>query len=90
MSPESHTSLFLADPEKKKYFKIQANHVAPQGAQYSKETVKRKRNEQQVSSLTYLDYKGSMRQAMVCLTREFPGATEAGSNRSAIESRDGS
>ncbi|EPS29627.1 hypothetical protein PDE_04577 [Penicillium oxalicum 114-2] len=38
---------FYYDPEKKKYFKIQANHVAPQGAQYSKETVKRKRNEQQ-------------------------------------------
>ncbi|KAF7718986.1 Uncharacterized protein PECH_000166 [Penicillium ucsense] len=38
---------FYYDPEKKKYFKIQANHVAPPGAQYSKESVKRKRNEQQ-------------------------------------------
>ncbi|KAJ5493390.1 hypothetical protein N7539_002136 [Penicillium diatomitis] len=40
---------FYYDPEKKKYFKIQANHVAPPGAQYSKESVKRKRNEHQAS-----------------------------------------
>lgn len=39
------------DPEKKKYFKIQGNHVAPPGAQYSQESVKRKRNEQEVSHL---------------------------------------
>ncbi|KAJ5167724.1 uncharacterized protein N7482_003318 [Penicillium canariense] len=38
---------FYYDPEKKKYFKIQANHVAPAGAQYSQESVKRKRNEQE-------------------------------------------
>jgi hypothetical protein len=39
-----------SDPEKKKYFKIQANHVAPPGSQYSKESVKRKRTEQEVST----------------------------------------
>ncbi|KAJ5820376.1 hypothetical protein N7474_005967 [Penicillium riverlandense] len=38
---------FYYDPEKKKYFKIQANHAAPPGAQYSKEAVKRKRTEQE-------------------------------------------
>ncbi|KAJ5211536.1 uncharacterized protein N7498_003182, partial [Penicillium cinerascens] len=38
---------FYFDPEKKKYFKIQANHVAPPGSQYSKESVKRKRREQE-------------------------------------------
>ncbi|KAJ5103876.1 hypothetical protein N7532_004405 [Penicillium argentinense] len=32
---------------RKKYFKIQANHVAPAGAQYSRESVKRKRAEQE-------------------------------------------
>ncbi|KAJ5093133.1 hypothetical protein N7456_008994 [Penicillium angulare] len=36
---------FYFDPEKKKYFKIQANHAAPAGATYSKDTVKRKRTE---------------------------------------------
>jgi hypothetical protein len=41
---------YQQDPEKKKYFKIQANHVAPPGAQYSQQSVKRKRNEQEVSS----------------------------------------
>lgn len=40
------------DPEKKKYFKIQANHVAPPGSQYSKESVKRKRTEQEVGIAT--------------------------------------
>ncbi|KAJ5235792.1 uncharacterized protein N7469_004960 [Penicillium citrinum] len=38
---------FYYDAEKKKYFKIQANHVAPPGAQYSKDSVKRKRNDQE-------------------------------------------
>ncbi|CEJ56648.1 hypothetical protein PMG11_02849 [Penicillium brasilianum] len=38
---------FYYDPEKKKYFKIQANHAAPPGAQYSQESVKRKRNQQE-------------------------------------------
>jgi hypothetical protein len=37
------------DHEKKKYFKIQANHAAPPGAQYSQESVKRKRDEQEAS-----------------------------------------
>ncbi|CDM27484.1 hypothetical protein DTO013E5_2779 [Penicillium roqueforti] len=36
---------FYYDPEKKKYFKIQANHVAPPNAQYSQQSVKRKRSE---------------------------------------------
>ncbi|KAJ5676114.1 hypothetical protein N7462_009011, partial [Penicillium macrosclerotiorum] len=40
---------FYYDPEKKKYFKIQANHVAPQGIQYSKESIKRKRTQQEVA-----------------------------------------
>ncbi|RAK74846.1 uncharacterized protein BO72DRAFT_190300 [Aspergillus fijiensis CBS 313.89] len=34
---------FYYDPEKKKYFKIQASHAAAPGAQYSKDSVKRKR-----------------------------------------------
>jgi len=42
------TCLLVPDAEKKKYFKIQANHVAPPGAQYSKDSVKRKRNDQEV------------------------------------------
>ncbi|KAE8551797.1 hypothetical protein EYB25_005687 [Talaromyces marneffei] len=39
---------FYWDPEKKKYFRVQANHVAPAGSQYSKEAVKRRKldNEQ--------------------------------------------
>jgi hypothetical protein len=36
---------FYYDPEKKKYFKIQANHAAPPNAQYSQQAVKRKRSE---------------------------------------------
>ncbi|KAL3415427.1 hypothetical protein V8F44DRAFT_486374 [Aspergillus fumigatus] len=36
---------FYYDPDKKKYFKIQASHKAPAGAQYSKDAVKRKRVE---------------------------------------------
>lgn len=38
------------DPEKKKYFRIQASHKAAPGAQYSKDAVKRKRIEQEVLS----------------------------------------
>ena len=38
------------DADKKKYFKIQANHAAPPGSQYSKEAVKRKRAEEEVST----------------------------------------
>ncbi|KAJ5239415.1 hypothetical protein N7468_004034 [Penicillium chermesinum] len=37
---------FYFDPEKKKYFKIQPNHIAPAGASYSRESVKRRRLEQ--------------------------------------------
>lgn len=44
------TNQLSTDAEKKKYFQIQANHVAPPGAQYSKDSVKRKRNDQVVSS----------------------------------------
>ncbi|KAF4766388.1 hypothetical protein HAV15_010998 [Penicillium sp. str.  len=36
---------FYYDPEKKKYFKIQANHAAAPNAQYSQQSVKRKRSE---------------------------------------------
>ncbi|KAM0088785.1 hypothetical protein ACP6JD_007890 [Aspergillus fumigatus] len=39
---------FYYDPDKKKYFKIQASHKAPAGAQYSKDAVKRKRVEHEV------------------------------------------
>ncbi|BCR84412.1 uncharacterized protein ACHE_11814S [Aspergillus chevalieri] len=38
---------FYYDPEKKKYFRIQASHKAVPGAQYSKDAVKRKRIEQE-------------------------------------------
>ena len=37
------------DPEKKKYFRIQASHKAAPGAQYSKDAVKRKREEHEVA-----------------------------------------
>lgn len=36
------------DPEKKKYFKIQANHKATPGSQYTQDSVKRKRVDQEV------------------------------------------
>lgn len=39
---------FYYDPEKKKYFKIEASHKAPAGSQYSKDAVKRKRKDQEV------------------------------------------
>ncbi|KAL2868701.1 uncharacterized protein BJX67DRAFT_34095 [Aspergillus lucknowensis] len=38
---------FYYDPDKKKYFKIQANHKSTPGYQYSKDAVKRKRAEQE-------------------------------------------
>ncbi|KAH8431885.1 uncharacterized protein LDX57_009535 [Aspergillus melleus] len=38
---------FYYDPEKKKYFKIQASHKAAPGSQYSKDAVKRKRVDQE-------------------------------------------
>lgn len=37
-----------ADPEKKKYFRVQANHVAPVGSQYSREAVKRRKLDNEV------------------------------------------
>ncbi|KAJ5644025.1 uncharacterized protein N7484_006532 [Penicillium longicatenatum] len=37
---------FYYDPEKKKYFQIQANHVAPPGASYSNDGIKRRRTEE--------------------------------------------
>ncbi|KAB8074189.1 hypothetical protein BDV29DRAFT_174128 [Aspergillus leporis] len=37
---------FYYDPEKKRYFKIEASHKATPGAQYSKDAVKRKRKDQ--------------------------------------------
>ncbi|KAF7173522.1 hypothetical protein CNMCM5623_005754 [Aspergillus felis] len=42
---------FYYDPDKKKYFKIQASHKAAPGAQYSKDAVKRKRVEHEVVDL---------------------------------------
>ena len=38
----------VTDPEKKKYFRIQASHKATPGSEYSKDAVKRKRDEQEV------------------------------------------
>ncbi|CAK43735.1 uncharacterized protein An01g05680 [Aspergillus niger] len=38
---------FYYDPEKKKYFKIQANHKATPGSQYTQDSVKRKRVDQE-------------------------------------------
>ncbi|KAL2812079.1 hypothetical protein BJX63DRAFT_262354 [Aspergillus granulosus] len=38
---------FYYDPEKKRYFKIQANHKSAPGSQYSKDAVKRKRADQE-------------------------------------------
>lgn len=38
----------LADEDKKKYFKILPNHVAPQGAKYSQEGVKKEREVEKV------------------------------------------
>lgn len=40
------------DPEKKKYFRIQANHAAPE-SQYSRDSVKRKRKEHEVCPLPF-------------------------------------
>lgn len=41
----------IADPEKKKYFRIQPSHKATPGTQYSKDSVKRKRIEHDVGFL---------------------------------------
>lgn len=38
-----------ADAEKGKYFQVQANHIAPQGAKYSKENVKEEKELSRVS-----------------------------------------
>ncbi|KAK2770345.1 hypothetical protein FQN53_005569 [Emmonsiellopsis sp. PD_33] len=35
---------YYYDPDKKKYFKIQANHTVPSGSKYSKDDVKKKKN----------------------------------------------
>ena len=45
-----------ADPEKKKYFRVQANHVAPAGSQYSREAVKRRKLDNEVYSMKHLHY----------------------------------
>lgn len=39
---------FMTDPEKGKYFRVQANHVAPQGSKYSQENVKREQEQSRV------------------------------------------
>ncbi|KAL1981019.1 hypothetical protein VTN96DRAFT_3243 [Rasamsonia emersonii] len=36
---------FYYDPEKKKYFRIQANHLAPAGSQYSRDAVKKREHQ---------------------------------------------
>jgi hypothetical protein len=43
------------DEDKKKYFKIQPDHVAPPGAQYSVKVLKRKRSDQIVGALALPD-----------------------------------
>ena len=37
------------DAEKRKYFRVQANHVAPQGAKYSQENVRKEKEQSRVS-----------------------------------------
>jgi hypothetical protein len=37
------------DAEKGKYFRVQANHVAPQGAKYSQENVRKEKEQSRVS-----------------------------------------
>lgn len=37
------------DTEKQKYFKVQANHVAPEGAKFSKENVRKEQENSRVS-----------------------------------------
>lgn len=39
----THEYRYYFDEEKKKYFKIQANHLVPQGAKYAKESVKKEK-----------------------------------------------
>jgi hypothetical protein len=46
---------FYLDEDKKKYFQIQPDHVAPPGAQYSAKVLKRKRSDQRVGSLALPD-----------------------------------
>lgn len=41
------------DDDKKKYFKIQANHVAPEGAKYSRENVKKETEASRVSDWSF-------------------------------------
>ena len=41
MHPPRDIPGFYYDVEKKKYFKMQPNHIAPQGSKYSKESVQR-------------------------------------------------
>ncbi|KGO75103.1 hypothetical protein PITC_069730 [Penicillium italicum] len=77
---------FYYDPEKKKYFKIQANHAAPPNAQYSQQSVKRKRSELTISenktrfrqreSKETIRKAASLRHPLVNLQREI-GAVES-------------
>ena len=41
--------LYCLDEEKDKYFKVQPNHVAPKGASYSKDGVRKRREKEEVS-----------------------------------------
>lgn len=44
-------SQLLIDAEKKKYFKVQANHVAPDSSKYSRQNVKKEKEESRVCHL---------------------------------------
>ncbi|RZK44562.1 MAG: hypothetical protein EOO61_03380 [Hymenobacter sp.] len=39
----------ITDAEKGKYFQVQANHIAPQGAKYSHENVRKEKEQSRVS-----------------------------------------
>lgn len=41
------------DPEKNKYFRVQANHVAPQGSKYSQENVKKEQEKSRVCAVQH-------------------------------------
>lgn len=45
----SHAANQQIDPEKKKYFRIQANHLAPAGSQYSRDAVKKREHQKKVA-----------------------------------------
>lgn len=42
------------DDTRKKYFRVQANHIAPAGSQYSREAIKRKKIDDEVRMHIYI------------------------------------